>query len=73
MILTPTRRLADILLADEGGLESFVRTRRNRTPRVSWRRITLELTEATAQDDQPGIEITEQTLRVWFADEAQAS
>lgn len=60
--LTPTSRLADHLVP--GGLEQFVATRR--ADGKSWRRISLELRDATNK----AIEVTHQALFNWFNDEA---
>ena len=60
---TPTHRLADLLLGDDGPLETFVRSRRPR----SWRLIARDLYEAT------NLDLTYETLRSWFPDEAGES
>lgn len=57
---SPRRLLADTLLADRGGLDAFVQTRREAG--LSWRRITWELYEATDHK----VEISYETLRSWF-------
>jgi hypothetical protein len=54
---TPTAALANYLLPD--GLDQFVRERRDAGK--SWRRIALELRDAT------GVDVTHQTLYAWFA------
>jgi len=54
-----TQQLAEIKLGSS--LEDFVKTRR---PHTSWRRITLELRDAT------GVDVTHETLRSWYPDEA---
>lgn len=59
--MTPTARLADHLLP--GGLEPFVRTRRDAG--MSWRKIALEIRDATDR----AIEVTHQALYSWFDDE----
>lgn len=58
---TPNRRLADMLLGDDGPLESFVRSRR--AENRAWRLIARDLYEATDLD------LTYETLRSWFPDE----
>lgn len=63
-VQTPHRRLADILLGDNGPLETFVRSRR---PDRAWRLISRDLYEAT--DKQ--VDLTYETLRSWFPDEAE--
>jgi hypothetical protein len=60
-MVTPTRRLADLLL--EGGLEHFVRSRRAEDR--SWRLIARDIWEAS--DGQ--VDVTHETLRSWFPDE----
>lgn len=62
-VQTPTHRLADVLLGDEGPLEEFVRSRR-RTGR-SWRLVARDLYEVTDRQ----IDLTYETLRTWFPDE----
>lgn len=62
---TATFRLADILL--EGGFEAFVNSRREAN--VSWRRVALDLRDATDRQ----IDVEPSTLRSWFvATEAPA-
>lgn len=61
--MTPLMELADIKLGGE--LEPFVRSRR--TEGRPWRLIAIDLRDAT------GIDITDETLRVWFPDEAAAA
>lgn len=63
--MTPLMELADIKLGGE--LEHFVRSRREATPRRPWRLIAIDLRDAT------GIDITDETLRVWFPEEEKAS
>lgn len=60
---TPTGRLADVLLGDNGPLERFVRSRR--TNGRSWRLIARDLYEATGRE----VDVTYETLRSWFPDE----
>lgn len=60
---TPNRRLADLLLGDDGPLEEFVRTRR--AEGVAWRIIARDLYEATDRE----LDLTYETLRSWFPDE----
>lgn len=56
---TPTRRLADLLLADRGTtLPEFVSTRR--VQGTSWRQVSLDLR------DQTGLDVTHESLRRWF-------
>lgn len=59
---SPTQQLAEIKLG--GSLEDFVRSRR---PGTSWRRIAIELRDAT------GLDIANETLRMWYPDEQAAS
>lgn len=66
---SPTRRLADLLLAQEGGLDQFVTSRRSMQPPRAWRLIARDLYEATDQQ----VDLTYETLRSWFPDEAKAS
>ena len=61
---TPTHRLADLLLADAGPLERFVRERRARKPQRSWRLIARDLHDATGAE----VDLTGETLRLWFPD-----
>lgn len=63
--LPATHRLADILLADKGPLEEFVRSRRAQTPKRAWRLIERDLLDATDRQ----IDISFETLRSWFPDE----
>ena len=58
--LTPTRRLADLLL--DGGLDDFVLSRRSEN--VAWRRIERDLFLAT--DGQ--VDISFETLRQWYGE-----
>jgi hypothetical protein len=60
---TAHRRLADILLGDDGPLEEFVRSRRGRGR--AWRLIARDLYEATGHE----VDLTHETLRGWFPDE----
>jgi hypothetical protein len=55
---TPTRRLADVLLEDAGGLDKFVAQRR--ADGRSWRLISRDIYEATQLD------ITYEALRRWY-------
>ena len=64
-VQTPNRRLADILLGDDGPLETFVRTRRQSG--TAWRLIARDLYEATDRD----VDLTYETLRSWFPDNAE--
>lgn len=64
---TPTHRLADVLLGDEGPLERFVRERR--AANRSWRLLARDIYEATGEE----IDLTYETLRSWFPDEVKAS
>ncbi len=60
---TPTERLADLLLGDQGPLERFVRTRRSEGR--AWRLIARDLFEVTERE----VDVTHETLRSWFPDE----
>lgn len=60
---TPTYLLADHLLRSEGGLETFVRTRRAKG--ISWRFIARDVYEATDHT----IDVTFEILRRWFVDD----
>lgn len=61
--LTASRRLADLLLGDDGPLEEFVRSRRK--DGRSWRLIERDLLDATNRE----VDLTYETLRSWFPDE----
>lgn len=65
-VQTPNHRLADLLLAAEGPLEAFVRTRRQNGK--AWRLIARDLYEATDRQ----VDLTYETLRSWFPDEASS-
>ena len=54
-------KLADLLLGDDGPLETFVRTRR---PARAWRLVARDLYEATDGE----VDLTHETLRSWFPD-----
>lgn len=56
--VTPTRRLADTLLADRGGLDDYVAERRKAGR--AWRHISRDLLDDT------GVDVTEFTLRSWY-------
>lgn len=58
---TTHHRLADLLLGDEGPLETFVRSRR---PKRAWRLIARDLYEVTEKQ----VDLTYETLRSWFPD-----
>lgn len=60
---TPTLRLADLLLGEQGPLEQFVRQRRSNGR--AWRLIARDLYEATNRE----VDVTYETLRSWFPDE----
>lgn len=62
---TPTQHLADVLLAEYGGLAAYVNDRRAKG--ASWRRIALDLRDLT----DARIDITHETLRTWFPDDVQ--
>lgn len=62
---TPTFQLADMLLPE--GLPSFVAERR--AAGRSWRRLARDIYDATDQR----IDVSFETLRGWFSDEAVAS
>lgn len=57
---TPTRQLADTLLP--GGVDQFIAERR--AAGASWRRIALDLRDAT----KARVDVTPETLRNWHAD-----
>lgn len=59
MSTSPLREAVDRLLGDDS-LEEFVRSRRPHTP---WRRVALDLYDAT------GVAVTYESLRSWFPDE----
>ena len=61
---TTTQRLIDHLLG--GKLEEFVRTRRDRTRPLSWRRISMERWQETGED------VAYETLRAWYPDDRNA-
>lgn len=63
--LTPKRRLADLLLPE--GLEHFVRSRRANG--VAWRVVARDLWMETEGE----LDITFESLRAWFPDEAEAA
>lgn len=60
---TPNHRLADLLLAESGPLEMFVRSRREQGR--AWRLIARDLYEAT----EGQVDLTHETLRSWFPDD----
>ncbi len=62
---TDRHRLADEKLGGEGALQRFVADRRS--DGKSWRSIERELFAATAVD------VTGETLRLWFAELLEAS
>ncbi len=64
-VQTPNHRLADLLLASEGPLEAFVRSRRELDR--SWRLIARDLYETTGGQ----VDLTYETLRGWFADQPE--
>ena len=64
---TPTHRLADALLGEDGPLETFVRTRRAKGR--AWRLIARDLYEVTDNE----IDVTYESLRAWFPDPAAGS
>ncbi len=61
-VQTPNHRLADLLLASEGPLEAFVRSRREQGR--AWRLIARDLYEQTDRQ----VDLTYETLRSWFPD-----
>lgn len=63
--MTPLMELADLKL--NGGLEEFVRSRRAQTPRRPWRLIAIDIRDAT------GLDVTDQTLRVWFPEDDEST
>jgi hypothetical protein len=60
---SPTRALADHLL--DGKLDEFVLGQR--AAGIAWRKIAIELLERT------GVDVTEQTLRNWYATDPRAA
>jgi hypothetical protein len=60
---TPTYQLIEERL--DGTLADFVRARRPAAPPASWRQIASEIKELT------GVEVTHESLRKWFADDAR--
>ena len=60
---TDRERLLDVLLADEGPTERFVRSRRSNGR--AWRLIARDLYDHTGED------VTYETLRSWFPDAAE--
>jgi hypothetical protein len=62
-VQTPNHRLADLVLAAEGPLEAFVRSRREGGR--AWRLIARDLYEQTGHQ----VDLTYETLRSWFPDE----
>lgn len=62
---TPTRLYADTLLPD-GGVAAFIAARRATTPPTSWRRIALDLRDATGGR----IDVTPETVRNWTASDS---
>lgn len=66
---TPTRLYADTLLPD-GGTARFISERRARGGRAgSWRRIALELRDATGGK----IDIAPETVRKWATEPAETA
>lgn len=64
---TPLYRLADLLLADDGGLRAWVT--QHRTAGLSWRKVEKALYDATGGE----VDVTYQTLREWFPELVEAS
>ena len=60
---SPTQQLVELKLGSS--LEGFVRARRD--DGISWRRITLEIRDAT------GVDVADETLRIWYPDAEKAS
>lgn len=65
---TPTRLYADTLLPD-GGTTTFITDRRSSTPRMSWRRIALDLRDATGGK----VDVTPETIRKWAGEDAEVA
>lgn len=65
--LTPTQRLATVLLGEDLG--QWVAERRDPDALHSWRLISQQLAKAT--DGQ--VDVTGETLRSWYGDLEQAS
>ncbi len=59
---TDRERLLDVMLGEKGPTREFVRSRREQ--RRAWRLIARDLYEVTGED------VTYETLRSWFPDEA---
>ncbi len=59
---TDRERLLDVILGEHGPVEQFVRTRR--AEKRAWRLIARDLYDLTGED------VTYETLRSWFPDEA---
>ena len=60
---TDRQRVLDLLLGDDGPLDTFVTERRARKPKRSWRLIALDIRDLT------GVDVTYEALRSWFPDE----
>lgn len=63
--MASTLRIALDQLLPNGGLAEFVRSRR--ADGTSWRRISVELHQAT------GVDVAHESLRKWFNDEVEVS
>lgn len=65
-IATANRRLAELTLGRP--LDEYVAEKRDARPRWSWRLIATQLSEDTGGE----INLSHQTLRVWFGDRVAA-
>lgn len=65
-VATANRRLAELTLGRP--LDEYVAEKRSARPRWSWRLIASQLAEDTGGE----IQLSHQTLRVWFADQDAA-
>lgn len=64
--LTPTRRLADRLLADVGGVDQLIADKR--ADGASWRAIALAIRDLTAGE----VDVTDETVRRWGSEQTPA-
>lgn len=64
---TPNQRLADSLL--QRPVVDYIREKRESTPRWSWRLIARQLLDDTAGQ----VDVTSETLRLWFANDQVAA
>lgn len=63
---TANQRLAEVLL--DRPLVDYIAERRQVTPKLSWRKIARQL----AADTDGQVDVTPETLRLWFATEVAA-